>query len=362
MGSWTIVAIPRADDPVWKLSSEKIPHMTLLFLGEQSEPAKAVRITEYLQHAIETSLSNFGATVDRRGILGRDQADVLFFEDTLLGRIKEFRSYLLKNDDISESYHSTEQFPKWTPHLTLGYPKTPARTVVGRDFDPTYVEFDRIAFWIEDFDGPEFRLKTPKPIAQKEMRMTSLNPLNEKGGTMETNTDDFLEHYGIKGMKWGVRREPGPDGTVSGKLAARKEKRQERKNARKKARRENWERPRSEDARTTGSSRQRAKRHGTDALSNKELQSLVNRMNLEQQYTNLQESGKAQSARKAGQAYMSDILKDAGKELATEAIKWGVREAAKSATNRASTSRSTTRTATRTGQKALPSGRRRLNR
>src|SRR5699024_12863508 len=26
--------------------------------------------------------------------------------------------------------------------------------------------------------------------------------------------DDYLEHYGVKGMKWGVRREEGPDGLV----------------------------------------------------------------------------------------------------------------------------------------------------
>ena len=29
--------------------------------------------------------------------------------------------------------------------------------------------------------------------------------------------DDYLEHYGIKGMKWGVRRKEGPDGRVSTK-------------------------------------------------------------------------------------------------------------------------------------------------
>ena len=34
--------------------------------------------------------------------------------------------------------------------------------------------------------------------------------------------DDYLEHYGIKGMKWGVRREEGPDGLV-GKNKSSKE-------------------------------------------------------------------------------------------------------------------------------------------
>lgn len=31
-----------------------------------------------------------------------------------------------------------------------------------------------------------------------------------------TDTEDFLEHYGIKGMKWGVRRKRGSDGRVVG--------------------------------------------------------------------------------------------------------------------------------------------------
>lgn len=33
---------------------------------------------------------------------------------------------------------------------------------------------------------------------------------------METETDDFLAHYGVKGMKWGVRR--GGGGSVGGRV------------------------------------------------------------------------------------------------------------------------------------------------
>lgn len=35
---------------------------------------------------------------------------------------------------------------------------------------------------------------------------------------MEMAYDDYLAHYGIKGMKWGVRRKEGSDGTVSSAL------------------------------------------------------------------------------------------------------------------------------------------------
>ena len=36
-----------------------------------------------------------------------------------------------------------------------------------------------------------------------------------------TNKEDFILHYGVKGMKWGVRRKRGPDGTVTGKKKSR---------------------------------------------------------------------------------------------------------------------------------------------
>lgn len=181
----------------------------------------------------------------------------------------------------------------------------------------------------------------------------------------EDSTNNFLTHYGIKGMKWGVRRKPGPDGTVGGSgttKATRKEKREARKAARKQSVKENIKRPRSEDAVKAGAARARTKKHGTDALTNQELQAVVQRMNLEQQYTNLKAAGKADSARKAGQTYVADILKDAGRDLAMEAIKWGVRETAKSAANKASSRSSRTTNATRVGQKELEAGRKRLNR
>lgn len=196
-------------------------------------------------------------------------------------------------------------------------------------------------------------------------RMTSFDMVLDDKNTLAQSddpADNFLSHYGVKGMKWGVRR------STSDRAAAaetKKAKKAERVEANKVARKEAWKKPVDEDAQVSGASRKRTEQHGTDALSNKELQALVQRMNLEQQYANLQSSGKAKSARQAGQDYVSDILKETGRELASEALKWAAREAVKTAFNKKSGGQSSPNraNATRTDRLALPAaGRRQLGR
>ncbi|WNM72392.1 RNA ligase [Gordonia phage Mossy] len=525
MTSWAIVAIPEDQESVWKISSEKIPHMTLLFLGEQSDPAKALHITEYLQHTVNTSIHKFGAEVRNRGILGDESADVLFFSaDRRLKQVNDFRSYLLADPVISEAYHSTKQFDGWTPHLTLGYPHRPAKKAEGLHSLPLYsVYFDKIALWVDDFDGPTFTLEYPdeyamaqdslahrqaeraaahkQPLTPRDVVMRNVlarqkqrepsnlkhhgfgakkfvhkNPLEEavkrtipvaartsqqlskegrfvKGavsgelahgstkdakkiyvrenqvafhdhlqhalggrpsekanrlidicarpdgdwlissidrlahtGTVEIHIrpvldqygmienyelvhdqlgkDDMrsaLMHYGVKGMKWGVRRRSKDSGGSSegggsgnsgsgggaksggdagpGSHNGGKKTKEEREAAKadKKAqksfdRKSQIVKPtKSEEAKTAEVARKRSEKHGTDLLTNRELQDMVTRMNLEQQYQSLMDNKKSQSARSAGQSYVADILKDAGAELAKEGIKWAVTEAIKSA-------------------------------
>jgi hypothetical protein len=73
--------------------------------------------------------------------------------------------------------------------------------------------------------------------------------------------DSELTHSGVKGMKWGVHRSAGSTGSRDAG---------------------------SEDfARTQASAKRVAVNKGTHVLSNKELQDLVTRMNLEQQYSRL---------------------------------------------------------------------------
>lgn len=73
-----------------------------------------------------------------------------------------------------------------------------------------------------------------------------------------------LKHYGVKGMKWGVRRTDA-----------------QLKSAKPQA---------SDDVKAVRSAERKIKSGGTKSLSNQELQSVITRMNLEKQYQNLSQS------------------------------------------------------------------------
>lgn len=94
-----------------------------------------------------------------------------------------------------------------------------------------------------------------------------------------SGVEKMLAHYGIKGMRWGVRRNVGSDGRVEVTTTVRPGQKVVAKGGQ--------GQPAHEDAVRTAVSKQKAKASTTDALSTKELQELVNRMNLEQQYSKL---------------------------------------------------------------------------
>lgn len=99
-------------------------------------------------------------------------------------------------------------------------------------------------------------------------------------------TDEFLEHYGIKGMKWGIRRRRGSDGLVE----------------------------KSADAQNADAARAKVGKKGnTDSLSNKELQDLVTRMNLERQFSTLTAQNKKPNP---ALKFVADTLVNVGKQQA----------------------------------------------
>lgn len=128
-------------------------------------------------------------------------------------------------------------------------------------------------------------------------------PSGGVGGSL----DDVLQHFGVKGMKWGVRRRgstsSGPTDVVVTSRGGKKVKTAGGKGH-----------GPSDDAVTTAVARQKAKKSSTDSLSNKELQALVSRMNLEQQYSRLA----PQSTGKAALKFVGDVLLGVGKQEATK--------------------------------------------
>jgi hypothetical protein len=102
--------------------------------------------------------------VDRRGELGADQADVLFFKK---GRydykaIRDFRATLLQDNNIKTAYDSASQFEgPWHPHLTLGYPATPAKSR-----SPTIWSSDDLRRELQQDRGVDRRLRGSRVLAQ----------------------------------------------------------------------------------------------------------------------------------------------------------------------------------------------------
>lgn len=103
-----------------------------------------------------------------------------------------------------------------------------------------------------------------------------------------TVVDDVLAHYGVKGMKWGVRR----------KRTAPSE-------------------PAHGDAKRAKRVVGRARNSGVDAISNKDLRAAIERMNLEQQYNRLRPKSNSEKAK----AWVAETLLGIGKEEANKAAK-----------------------------------------
>lgn len=326
MSGWAIVAIPQDSDPVWNYSSEDIPHMTLLFLGEQNEKTIDLeQVALYIQHVAETTLRPFYMQVDSRGLLGSEDADVLFFKKNKIETkmMDLVRSNLLANAEIFKAYSSVDQYPEWTPHLTLGYPNSPAKKNTNDNPASFWsVEFDRIALWTGEFTGPTFKLEYPEREEQLDMAMGD-------------KTEEFFAHFGVKGMHWGrrkaepnrneeliVRSAPAKKAAPFSKEAAYRRRNADtavtvttRPNTRLTSKGGSNIKPHPDAVRSAAAKRI-AKSSTTDALSTKDLQELVSRMNLEQQYSKL-----TAPQTSVGRKFVNNLLQETAKTEAQKAIK-----------------------------------------
>ena len=110
---------------------------------------------------------------------------------------------------------------------------------------------------------------------------------------MADAADDFLEHFGIKGMKWGRRKaKPGTTRVVAGPGLLR-------------ARQATKANP-HEDAINSAVTKARIAKSGLSSISNAELRRLNERMQLEQNYSNLM--GQQKSAVDKGHNHVKNIM------------------------------------------------------
>jgi hypothetical protein len=124
--------------------------------------------------------------------------------------------------------------------------------------------------------------KQQKEIAKMEKFREKLTHSDD----FDEEIEDFLAHFGVRGMKWGVHRA-----------------------------RTSSPHPSSSEAATARQLHVRARSSGTHSLTNAELQTLVQRMNLESQYSNLNQRQVSK-----GRKIVGDLLLEIGKQTAKQLI------------------------------------------
>ena len=138
---------------------------------------------------------------------------------------------------------------------------------------------------------------------------------NVKPTITKTGELDILAHYGIKGMRWGVRRK-NPSGDSPLKDRKGREIVDDGEGGYKNTKGHTV----SEDAVLARARQAKVKREGTDALSTKELLELANRIELEQRYDRITNT----SSNGFGKRFVEESIKEYGPDFVISGVKAGL--------------------------------------
>lgn len=245
-----IVALPMVMDPI-RLVGDEEKHSTLLYFGETSSlPDDAKSVLQDTVQQVSQMVEPFGERIMEVSRLGDEDppALVAMLSDAYLTSI---RNILQVNPAVRGYLSNAEQHPQFTPHVTLSYPDYKGEAELRKMLQQASLRrigFDRLALWWNDE-----RLEFPLQYRRLDQ------PMAEDAGWSADLVDEYLEHFGVKGMRWGFRKDKAPS------------------------------EPASEEAVTTATTRARTKaaKGSTHMLTNKELQDAITRIRLEQQYSQM---------------------------------------------------------------------------
>lgn len=176
-----IMARPADDDPIWNVSSEDPPHVTLAYLGkvEDLRDGAFPDFQEDLQEAVSDFSKAFESEVVGQDTLGDDEADVLLLDEALA----PIRNAILAHVELAEAEHEARTYDSWLPHLTLGYPDTPRLS----DDLPNSIRFTKVQLWVGE-QHAEFDI-----------------PGGEDMPVDDTETEDLVEETDPSGVEYDTR-------------------------------------------------------------------------------------------------------------------------------------------------------------
>lgn len=158
--------------------------------------------------------------------------------------------------------------------------------------------------------------------------------------------EDVIEHSGVKGMRWGIRRYQNPDGTLTSAGRARYGKssaggsKTSSKIAKKRVKNEGGkkkvkalEEKRKEQATTVKKTVEPPKKKSVKDMSDAELQSAINRMQLEQRYSQLNPQ-QVSKGKKFVQSTMNKVVIPAVQEGTKQILRDAIVDAGKSYVNK----------------------------